>query len=135
MSLVQPSTAWIKENRLEVHARSEEPGLRPDPRRQEKASRRTHFFVIGGRPNGTRAMNANLNGHNPVHLFDSSKSPPTRFFDDLRGPDMKPPETLSELVEDFEMTASVHHADIDVQVRVLTMTAKDSVIDNAPATF
>jgi Domain of unknown function (DUF932) len=73
-------------------------------------------------------MNANLNGHHAAHLFDTSKSAPGGVFDNLRGPDMKEPETLSELVEDFSLTASNHYPDIDVPVRALAMTAKDNII-------
>ena len=58
----------------------------------------------------------------PVHLFDTAKSPPTGFFDNLRGPDMKEPETLSELVEDFNMNASNHHPDIDIRWNKVTLT-------------
>jgi hypothetical protein len=73
-------------------------------------------------------MNSPLaNGHVASNLFrDPTAATTATFFGGLSDPSQ--PETLSELVEAFDRTEALHHPDIDVPVRALTMSEHAHII-------
>jgi hypothetical protein len=72
-------------------------------------------------------MNTSASNGQVSDLFVEHRT--TGFPAPLRpAPEPKAPQTLSELVQDFDQTAASHNPDIDVPVRALTMTERANVI-------
>jgi Domain of unknown function (DUF932) len=91
-------------------------------------------------PNCTRRMNPqNTNGQFATSLFSAHRTAPSAsypmgFFNDPSVAQLRNPETLSDLVSEFDLSASQQFADVDIPVASLAMSVQGNIVvpDHGP---